>query len=192
MRYFMTLSCMILLIAGCSNSDDEGGDIGTLTVPTSVRVFVTSQAYQGNFGGRSGADQQCQELADVQGLTGVYRAWLSDLTGSPQDDPTWFRADIPYEMVDGTVIAANWDDLVDGMLITGILLTEDATELRHVRVWTGTDETGGATSANCHDWETNRGTVAAHIGFTDASDAAWTMSQVDSCSFMGHLYCFEQ
>ena len=193
MRHFIILSCMILLIAGCSNSDDDAsGDLGTRDAATSMRVFVTSQAFQGNFGGRSEADQQCQNLADAQGLTGVYRAWLSDRTGSPQDDPTWFKSNLPYEMLDGTVIASNWDDLVDGKLTTGILLTETATPLRHFRVWTGTDATGEATSANCHNWTTHRGTVGAHVGFTDISDEEWTVSLVDSCSFMGHLYCFEQ
>ncbi len=44
-----------------------------------VIVFVTSESFEGDFGGLAGADQHCRDLATAAGLVmpEQYRAWLS-------------------------------------------------------------------------------------------------------------------
>jgi len=37
-----------------------------------LRVFVTSETYDGNLGGIAGADSKCQALADAAGLDGIW------------------------------------------------------------------------------------------------------------------------
>jgi cysteine-rich repeat protein len=85
-------------------------------------VFVTSITYTGNLGGLDGADAKCNARAAVAGIGGTYRAWLSDITGSPSTRMS--KAGGPYRLVNGTVVANNWADLTDGNLITAINLTE--------------------------------------------------------------------
>jgi hypothetical protein len=46
-------------------------------------AFVSGTKFTGALGGLIGADQQCAALAGAAGLSGTYRAWLSDDTGSP-------------------------------------------------------------------------------------------------------------
>lgn len=54
-------------------------------------MFVTSETYQGDLGGISGANEKCQELACSAGLVGNYIAWLSDETSNPANDFVTFR-----------------------------------------------------------------------------------------------------
>ncbi len=46
-------------------------------------VFVTSTIYSADLGGIVFADAECQARADAAGLSGVFRAWLSDGMDSP-------------------------------------------------------------------------------------------------------------
>ena len=86
-------------------------------------VFVTSTSYDGNLGGLAGADAKCQDQADAAGLTGTFKAWLSDAKGSPSTRFTR-SAGAPYVLVDGTVIADNYAGLTSGSLEHPINQTE--------------------------------------------------------------------
>ena len=89
---------------------------------THKNIFVTSQRHDGNFGGITGADTFCQGLATSAGLSGTYLAWLSDTTTSPS--ARFAQANVPYRLVDGTTIANDWADLVDGSIQNPINLDE--------------------------------------------------------------------
>ncbi|MDZ4247347.1 MAG: DUF1554 domain-containing protein, partial [Dehalococcoidia bacterium] len=76
------------------------------------RVFVTAATYNGNLGGLSGADAKCQASANAVNLGGTWKAWLSDSNTSAGSRLN--HSDSPYRLLNGTTIANNWDDLVDG------------------------------------------------------------------------------
>ena len=90
-------------------------------------MFLTSATYTGNlraeasavglgtFGsGLEAGDALCQRLATAAALPGIYKAWLSDLTGSPSTRLTqWLGG---YTRVDGVRVADSWADLTDGDL----------------------------------------------------------------------------
>ena len=79
--------------------------------------------YDGNLGGLAGADAKCDLLASNAGLTGTFRAWLSDGIDSP--DTRFLKAGNPYVLVDNTtVIASDWTDLTSGSIQAPINLTE--------------------------------------------------------------------
>jgi hypothetical protein len=48
------------------------------TVDNFGLVFVTSQTFDGDFGGIQGADDECNAAANAASLTGTYVAWISD------------------------------------------------------------------------------------------------------------------
>lgn len=142
------------------------------------RVFISSVFFDGDFGGLDGADAACQDLSIRAGLPGKYRAWLSDSTGSPVSRFT--HSTTPYMLVDGTIIAENWADLVDGQLNDAIYLQEDGSPSPAIssllgQVWTSTDEAGSLNTAgggdfHCENWSTSDGTIRGLVGSPNSAD----------------------
>src|SRR5438309_187118 len=82
---------------------------------TPKRVFVTSTTHTGALGGLAGADAICAARAAAANLDGTYKAWLSTPAESAAARLTHSSAQ--YHLVDGTPIAASWDDLVGSGLM---------------------------------------------------------------------------
>lgn len=99
--------------AGIEQCDDgnqlalDGCESDCTKTPPRI-VFVTSQVYNGNLGGLTGADAKCQAQAAAAKLPGTYKAWLSDSNGSPSTRMTKVAA--PYVRTDGVMIAGSWSD----------------------------------------------------------------------------------
>jgi hypothetical protein len=185
-------------------ADDHVEDVVSGVVPLcgiySKCVFVTYELFDGDIGGLDGADAECQAAADrlganpaLQGKT--FKAWLSDSTTDARD--RLYHAVVPYRLVDGTQIAADWNDLIDGSLDNPI----DVNETHNItpappEVWTATYPDGTYSEWNfeppCADWTTAHIDSGAAAGRADMTDDGWTHLGVASCSFPQHLYCFEQ
>ena len=166
----------------------------TTPAPTSTKtIFATSQRFQGGqLCGLKGADVLCQRAAQSAGLTGSFKAFLSDTATSAATRLN--HATVPYELVDGTVVASDFTGLTSGTLSHAINLdengaasapgtvTEDfqlAASALDVNVWTGSYTNGtsqiegpgleAALNSTCRDWTTNTGTagrLAASVGST--------------------------
>jgi len=166
-------------------------------------VFVTAALFTGaQIGGLNGADAKCQTEATAAGLTGMYKAWLSDLTGSPS---TRFTRSLiaPYVRTDGFVLAAHWDDLTDGLISGPINRTANnqpgnggaVCDANPIWVWTNTNPNGTISSdqSSCNNWTATTG--GSTWGRTnDAS--LWTSGCSGGADFCGTrtapIYCFEQ
>jgi hypothetical protein len=155
-------------------------------------VFVTSTLQNGNLGGLEGADDICQGLAVDQSIPGVFKAWLSDSTGTPAT--RFIHASLPYALVDGTVIADSYTDLVDGTIQNPVNMNEvGAVVSNSTLVFTGTNFDGHPLpdrSRECMDWATDDG--LGFIGSTIVRNSAWTQYIPSSCALTYALYCFEQ
>jgi hypothetical protein len=157
----------------------------------SCTVFQSSSYHNGNMGGIGGADAICQSLANSAGLTGTFKAWLSNSTSSPATRFT--HATVPYVLVTGTQIAANWADLVDGTIGAAIDRTENGTLSAGIHVWTSTLADGTADgTTQCNDWTATTGPLSTK-GSSLSTTATWTaMAFLFSCSNTQPIYCFEQ
>ncbi len=156
------------------------------------RAFVTSSKYSASLGGVEGANSICQTHADDAGLGGTWVAWLSDSSGSPADNFT--HSLYNYTLVDGTVIASNWDELTDGALDSLIGLDENG-DTRTGYVWTGTTTAGEAVSNTCSDWTSTSYTGKVGSANDDSNGTKpqwWTTRGNLSCGSTARLYCFEQ
>ena len=156
-------------------------------------VFLSSTLHTGALGGLTGADAICQGLAAGAGLPGSYKAWLSDDTSSP--DSRFVRSSGPYQLVDGTTIAGNWNDLRDGKLLAPIDVTETGGGAGgSTVVWTNTkiDGTPSSGTAPCQNWTASAAGSFAGVGFTFHYDFDWTSFGPESCASLFHLYCFQQ
>jgi hypothetical protein len=162
---------------------------------------IASQMYDGNLGGLVGADLKCQMRAMAAGLPGTYMAWLGDNTGSPAARMT--KSLMPYVRVDGTKIANNWADLIDGSLIAAVNMTEtkgvpptgntSCAGSGFKTVWTNTQANGtqGNGAASCTHWTSVNGGSA--WGRADAVDSTWTSwCSGGLCSWVSPLYCVQQ
>lgn len=166
-------------------------------------VFLTSQTYNGNLGGLSGADAKCQALADAAGLPGTYMAWLSDDTGSPST--RFARSTGPYQLVDGSKIADSWDDLTGntncntqgGACIDHAITLTEAGEAGPGLVWSHTDIYGapfGCTICDdCGDWTSTEGvSEVGDPGGGELNDR-WAVGFAGwACTESNGLYCFQQ
>ena len=184
---FMLLFASVLLL-GCDNSNDPAPD------PGHVKVLLTSGAYPGTMaagsgGGLAGADTTCTDVATLAGQTGTWTAWLSDST-TPAVDRI-FDGGTRYQLINGTVIADNMADLLDGTLDAPILIDESGNEGGSKEVWTGTLADGTYPGVDtCSDWTTKDAAGRGLIGRADKVDATWSSVFADACSLFNRLYCF--
>lgn len=90
-------------------------------------MFITESSYAiTDFDGAAGADALCQADADAAGLDGTFFARIADTTAPTGTIDTFTQSPYPYELVDGTRIADDWDDLVDGEIQACITLDPTA------------------------------------------------------------------
>ena len=201
--FFRVMLCCWLAVAfsmvACGGDDGDDGGNG---VPGShhVRVvFVTEGEYNGNLGQIDGADNKCQLEADAAGLDGEFKAWISTAYAGGTDPVDRFNhSTAPYQLVDGTQIAADWADLTDGTLDHAIDMNARGVREYFWSCWTSTNASGqgigGGTGNTCQDWTSSSADDFAGEGLISHGDEWWswiTYSYV-SCNDTSHLYCFEQ
>ncbi len=156
-------------------------------------IFVTSAQHNGKFGGLSGADAFCQQLAQNASLPGGYKAWLSDNTGSPAT--RMFRSDVPYILPNGTQLAQSWRDLTDGTLLAPIAVNESGNSLSYVRTWTNTTASGTQdnSSYSCANWSSALRSDRGLIGYGEFTSSYWTKRSIGNpCDMQHRLYCVQQ
>ncbi len=183
---------MIVLASFAVGCGDSGADsaAGTGGGATTRLVFVTDTTQQADFGGLMGADALCTAQASTAGLEGEFKAWLSTIETPVVDRLA--RSEVPYVLVDGTVIANDWADLVDGSIQAPI--DRDARGVsRGGDVWTGTLPTGAAfADGDCEGFTTNDGQLRGLCGSTRRTNTEWTAAATPDCAVALRLFCIEQ
>jgi hypothetical protein len=159
-------------------------------------VFVSSKAVPGALGATTGPDYLCTTLAGAKGFPGVWKAWVSDATGTAISRFTNKVDGVPYRRLDGALVAADWKAL-DGTpqnpthLQNPINLDESGVTLSGAQVWTGTNPDGSAATETCGSWLGPKA-LSGVVGLADATSGEWTHSTSVVCSTTAHFYCFQQ
>jgi hypothetical protein len=189
--------------AGPADSGSGDGYDG-YTLPSYRRVFLTSKTFGPNFGGLAVADKACADAAAGAGLGGNWAAWLS--TKATSAASRLEHAAVPYKLLDGTEIAANWSSLTTGPLSAPIGLDENgkAVPIAYYTsgfAWTGTAADGSTsttyTDSTCSDWTYASGSDdAAHegaCGIDNQTGADWTdyVSYCEAAATLSFI-CMEQ
>lgn len=199
--------------AGTGVIDSGPADVPEVSVPeaspdtggpdlTPKRVFVTSKMYMGNLGGRSGADDKCQQAAidatatipDASSSTWI--AWLSSNNKNAIDRITH---EGPYQLLNGIEVVRNKAQLISGGLSHAIDRNEHNVAYTENRgVWTGTRK-DGTMDATCNGWSDSTDAFFGTLGSALSKDDGWTKGapqpgQTDNwhCDVAVALYCFEQ
>jgi hypothetical protein len=163
-------------------------------------VFVTSQTYDGDLGGLSGADDKCQTLALNAGLLGTFKAWISGSSTSEEARDRMSRADVAYRRVDFVKVADGWPDLTDGTLDAPINVNESGnTVLSSLTAYTNTDADGSIheTGRECgqdpgDQWNTNDMFQSGGFGAVGATNNTWSWVSNNDCMNQRRLYCVQQ
>ena len=172
---------------------------GSSCVSPNKRVFLTAELWNGNLGGVAGADAKCQAAATAAGVSGTYMAWISDDSTSPSGRLA--HATVPYELVDGTLVAASWTALTNQNLEHAIDMTETGETVVGSDVfyaWTASYDDGTMIDlgSTCSEWTTSAGDPnfddQGYAGDPSAVDGYWSDDGPIACDQMGPLYCFEQ
>jgi hypothetical protein len=156
-------------------------------------VFVTEQEFTGDLGGLQGADDKCQAAASNAGLSGTYKAWLSDSSTSVA--ARFVNPVGPYVLTDGNQIAGSWADLTDGGLARPIDINERGVNTVGFSVWTYTIADGSAVSSgdNCSNWTLSGSDISGENGNPHRSDVRWSLEPgTVRCDAPLSLYCFQQ
>jgi len=173
--------------------DSSGSDGSSDAAPSFKRVFVTSSSYAANFGSLAAADGDCANVASGKGLGGTWKAWLSSSTSSAAS--RFSHSLLPYELLDGTLVAGNWTALTSGTLAHAIDLDENMVVENSLGVWTGTLKDGsssGVKTDTCDDWTTASYSWFGFYGFSNHTDSGWSLANNDNCGAKYSLYCIEQ
>lgn len=189
-------------------------DVGTICAENKCvkpkTVFVTSTLYDGNLGGLPGADAKCQERAKAAELDGDFKAWLSDSNTSAASRLS--HSNVPYVLVDGTIIAKDWSAWASGDHLAPIRRTEFGQWPASVAsppgcarsiVWTNTNEDGtiAAKERSCSDWTDGTSSPNPAKGGQEAvwgradDDYKWSSqckSNYAGCNGKFPLFCVEQ
>ena len=187
---------VIHVVSGCSDTSPAridaaqgGSDIDA--PPSSKRIFITSQMFQGNLGGLVGADAICTSQATQ--LAGSWKAWLSTTTVNAIDR----IANVgPWYDTHGTQIFANHAALMS-MPSVGLNYDAAGTFLGSHKIWTGTGFGGTylaalSGSAPCSEWTSSAMNGQAKVGQVGRADVAWTAQSNTTCDQDAHLICIEQ
>ena len=165
--------------------------------PIAKRVFVTSQLYTGNLGGVDGADAKCQGLADGRALGGTWKAWLGDDTHPLAQR---FTRASQYVLLNGTVIANGWDDLLKGSISSPINVNEQGggppvgsggCDTQNI-VWSNVGATGDQSATYCGQWTNGSNGAGGCRGLASNSNYLWASGCCGPCDYLAGLYCFEQ
>jgi hypothetical protein len=177
--------------SGCGGSSEPelaSGDVAPTPTPTRGRVFVTSTTYSGALGGPTGADAACDVRAAAAGLTGVFRAWLSEGTAGAYD-----RAPD----------SGPWYTTGDAIAFTGKidlrgapraeLLDEYGGHVDPVGAWSGSNTEGAATGNDCVGWTTAAIEETGTAGTALRLDASWAGGDAPrTCNVAAPIICFQQ
>jgi hypothetical protein len=148
------------------------------------------------------ADCACQRAASGRGLlrspTHQFRAWLSvsppaqldaicRIFGGTAGCTNSLPAAGPYLNTQGQTVAPAYDTFANGSLSSAVQFDEFGNSVVTSAVWTGTQNTGGASNNHCNNW--NSTTYNGQAGRADSLDNSWTAESIKPCGNSYRIYC---
>ncbi len=159
------------------------------------RIFVTSEYFEvGDFSSLAGAHDECQRLAEAEGLGGTWRAILSDGSNDADGDVITLDAGV-VRLGDFSEIASTPSDFWSDSHGDEIARDETGTSQWDDSVWTGSDFNGAGSGDHCNNWTytgpPNAQAPQATNGSTSANDGSWADDGEIECEDPARLYCID-
>ncbi len=189
-RLNMLLVTVMTVISGYTGSAFSADKVVVIPLSTSAApavsklIFVTNGSWNGNLGGLTGADGQCNAEAKSRGFSGTFQALLGSPDGRPEHRAIHYP--LPYVTVVGETIQSDYHDLFNGGPDNPILPNPS------VRVWTGLTGRGDLSGNDCNGWTDAGTSMIGTAGRADKLTQWLDDSLISNCSVSLHLYCIEQ
>lgn len=181
----------------CDNSIDDDCDFeidfdDPDCASSTLRIFVSSDTYQGDLGGLSGADSICQGLADSASLGGLWIALLASSSNSLSSRVINCN-DLPWYLVTGVPnkVANDKASLLNGSIQQAINVDEHGNNVSSSQPWSGSDGSGAPQPDNCDDWTAQQGNRNGKNGNTTKTNGKWISDTKQKCNKFHRLYCIE-
>ncbi|WP_371195003.1 hypothetical protein [Glaciecola sp. SC05] len=214
--FVLALFAMILGFSGyiisLSNTSNGEANLGKTSEAQKEDkyVFVSSQGVKADFGGLATADLICKNLASKAGLTGEYKAWLSDSNVGPADR---FNINhLAYVLPSKKIVIDDFANIFNcknpnNCLRTpinenenGIPVPRPQVNSPQNRVWTATQADGLPLGNSCKNWTSELGSpnsgpnnTVVTLGDPSSKGVSWTSSYSANCDeLILSFYCFEQ
>ena len=154
-------------------------------------VLYSAGVQVAELGGRSGADLICQQVSNKPAGYGAYRAFISvNANDEIRDMPTNYGVptNVPITSPNGTTIANNWADLLDGNIQKS--LSAAGVIPAGSTWWSGSSSDGSVTANTCQEWMVAIPSAFGDYGCADATDASWINCETQPCNVENaHLLC---
>lgn len=213
---FLAVGCS----SGSSGTSGGGGafsdagvankvDAESAPVYDDLVVFTSKATVNGDLGGLTGADDKCTTYAHAAGLSGTFRAWLSD---TKTDAISRVPEGGPWRVLDASGRQADIA-FADRQAWTGYPKVRlEATEFgKHLEdfgnsvsveipyTWTGTALGGKRAGCACADWTSSANGLICGADYggvigsrsADPSSEDWTKFSSDPCDTRASLLCFQ-
>lgn len=161
--------------------------------PQPVQPIVMYDAggslFDGNLGGRAGADAICQASGNRPAGYTNFRAFLSVNGGDEiRDMPGNYGVPTNRPIVgpNGTVIANDWADLLDGTIDVSLGTAGLPTA---GPFWSGSNADGSLGANNCTGWTDNSGLNFGEKGNPTRTDSTWLSDAIIGCNSSLLLFC---
>jgi hypothetical protein len=155
-------------------------------------AFVTSTVYDGNLGGRTGADDKCQVRATDAGIGGG--SWKALLSTSSENAVNLISINGQVRLRSGEIVVNNSSQLWGPTSqFAGLFYRDEFGNMvpTNSSIWTGTENTGGLkTSTNCNNWTMNS-SFSGTVGNSN-SDVLHFNSSTPLCNNFARLICIQQ
>lgn len=151
-------------------------------------IFLTDQVYDGNLGGRDGADAKCRAAAIAANLVGNFVAVLGE-SGGGTDALAISRISMARGWVrpDGKPVMTNAADLISGNQWYPINQDQYGNDLSSsAEYWSGSEAAGGV-GLDCNKW--SGGAMANSGAFGHGQIAAGLGVSRQPCNKTVHLLC---
>lgn len=186
----------------------------TASAAVSLKVFVTSTTGKGNLnlwtgsGGATGlaaGDNICQARAIAAGLTGTYKAWLSDSTTdaychiqgySAKKSANCGQVELPaaagpWLRTDGHFFAGNLVDLINNSKIYSPARYDESGTLVSESYFAATNSLGEGLTDNCVNWTDNTSSNYGRYAYMSGTTGYWTDYGSAPCNATLRLLCFQ-
>jgi hypothetical protein len=181
-----TCADAITAYPGSSNTSQV---IGQVVVHPFIVAMFDGGVYNGNLGGRAGADSIC--VANKPGSIGNTNVHAL-ISISPTDTISNMYANhgvnnnIPVVFQGGQLIAKDWTDLLDGSVNAALTLSG----MPAGNWWSGAaSDAGDASSSTCNGFTNATLLFDGSLGSTALSGGGWMGGTTGSCANSYHLLC---
>ena len=153
---------------------------------TGSTIFLSSQTYNGDLGGLSGANTKCQTLANAAGRSG---SWVALLSTNYSNASTSILPTYPVRDTNAATISVS--SIWSGTLSAAVTRDENGNVLSStLSAWTGSSSSGALQSENtCGSWGSNASSDTGRTGDASATTANWLSNASTACNNLQRLYC---